>query len=465
MFFAENFVSMPAEEQWGYIIAHTPETIRHGLCEIVRRNGRTCVINFYEALLNLPEAALFLERDTVERRLRGSLQNWLERLFPEQETDMAGLRALQERVGSVHAQLEISPGLVSYAFYFIKMSLNLFIIDYFESQDDRLRAVIYCQSMVDFAMTYMNSAYNTDFKKKVEQDQSFKMFSLGQDLNFEKETQKTTFFDWSTQALFCLCEQRLVDLQTIAESQFGLWMAHKGQNLFKGTEDFALLQTMIAGIDRRIVAIRASDGVPSGFAAELRNNIRDVTFLTNRLFQAMEALQSGLDPLTKTLTRRFLDVVIQNEIAFSLSHDKEFSIILLDIDFFKKINDSAGHLAGDEALRHVAEIIMGSVRSNDFVFRYGGEEFLIVLTESSSAAAAGYAERIRSRIEASAIPCSTGATLALTISGGISTFRGGIKISALIEQADRALYAAKEAGRNRIEIYARDRIDMRSRDG
>ncbi|MFW7267665.1 GGDEF domain-containing protein [Gluconacetobacter sp. Hr-1-5] len=446
---------MPVEEQWEYIIAHTPDRIRHGLSEIVRRDGRTCVVNFYEALLKLPDAAIFLERDTVEKRLRGSLLAWLERLFPEQETDIGELRALQERVGSIHAQLEISPGLVSYGFYFIKMSINLLIIDYFETKEDQLRAVIYCQSMVDFAMAYMNRAYNTKFRKKVEQDQSFKMFSLGQDLNFEKETQKTTFFEWSTQALFCLCEQRLGDLQTIGESQFGLWMAHKGQNLFNGTDDFALLQDMIGSIDRRIADVRALDVVPAGFAMELRNNIRDVTFLTGRLFQAMEALQSGLDPLTKTLTRRFLDVVIQNEIAFSLSHDKVFSIILLDIDFFKKINDTSGHLAGDEALRHVADIIMNTVRSNDFVFRYGGEEFLIVLTESSGAEAAECAERIRSRIEDSAIPCSTGMTISLTISGGIATFRGGTKISTLIEQADRALYAAKEAGRNRIEIYSR----------
>ncbi len=456
MFFAENFVSMPVEEQWDYIIAHTPDRIRHGLSEIVRRDGKSCVVNFYEALLNLPDAALFLERDTVEKHLRGSLLAWLERLFPEQETDIGELRALQERVGSVHAQLEISPGLVSYGFYFIKMSINLLIVDYFEAKDDQLRAVIYCQSMVDFAMAYMNRAYNTNFKKKVEQDQSFKMFSLGQDLTFEKETQKATFFDWSTQALFCLCEQRLGDLQTIGESQFGLWMAHKGNSLFTGTEDFALLQDMIGAIDRRIAAVRAQEVVPAGFAVELRNNIRDVTFLTGRLFQAMEALQSGLDPLTKTLTRRFLDVVIQNEIAFSLSHDKVFSIILLDIDFFKKINDTSGHLAGDEALRYVAGIIMNTVRSNDFVFRYGGEEFLIVLTESSSADAADCAERIRSRIENSAIPCSTGTAISLTISGGIATFHGGIKISALIEQADRALYAAKDAGRNRIEIYSRD---------
>nr|WP_281374966.1 GGDEF domain-containing protein [Gluconacetobacter sacchari] len=446
---------MTVEEQWDYIIAHTPDRIRHGLGEIVRRNGRTCVANFYEALLNRPDAAVFLERDMVERRLTGSLLAWLERLFPMRETDMPGLRALQEKVGSVHAQLEISPNLVSYGFYFIKMSINLLIGEYFETKDDQLQAVIYCQSMVDFAMTYMNKAYNTDFRKKVEQDQSFKMFSLGQDLNFEKETQKTTFFDWSTQALFCLCEQRLGDLQTVAESQFGLWMTHKGQTLFKGTEDFVLLGDLIDTIDRRIVAVRGGAAALDGFPAELRNGIRDVTFLTNRLFQAMEALQSGLDPLTRTLTRRFLDVVIQNEIAFSLTHDKVFSIVLLDVDHFKKINDANGHLAGDEALRHVAEIILDTVRSNDFVFRYGGEEFLIVLTESSGAEAVACAERIRSRLENSVIPCSTGSTLSLTISGGIATFRGGLKISTLIDRADRALYAAKDAGRNRIEIYDR----------
>jgi diguanylate cyclase len=279
------------------------------------------------------------------------------------------------------------------------------------------------------------------------------MLSLGQDLNFEKETQKTTFFDWSTQALFCLCEQRPENLQTIGESQFGLWMSHKGHGLFKGMEDYTLLQSMVEKIDLRIDDIRKKQEIPPGFALVLKNNIYDLTLLTNRLFQGVEALQSGLDPLTKALTRRFLDVVLQNEITFSLTNDKEFSLILIDIDHFKQINDEHGHLIGDETLRFIAEMLMNTIRSNDFVFRYGGEEFLIILTERGQDEAVACAERIRTTVKQSIVTTSTGNKLRLTISAGVTTFKGETKINTLITQADRALYEAKIAGRNRIVTF------------
>jgi diguanylate cyclase len=453
VFFDSHFNVLSVEKQWEYIIAQTPASIRAGLRDIVREHGRSCVQSFYAALIEHPNAALFLEKDMIEKRLSGSLQAWLERLFPAQENDMPELIALQKQVGEIHARLEISPGLVSYAFFFIKASLNTFITEKFETEKSQIEAILYCQYMIDFAMKYMNMAHNSDFRKKIEQDQSFRMLSLGQDLNFEKETQKTTFFDWSTQALFCLCEQRPENLQTIGESQFGLWMSHKGHGLFKGMEDYTLLQSMIEKIDLRINDIRKQQEIPPGFALVLKNNIYDLTLLTNRLFQGVEALQSGLDPLTKALTRRFLDVVLQNEITFSLTNDKEFSLILIDIDHFKQINDEHGHLIGDETLRFIAEMLMNTIRSNDFVFRYGGEEFLIILTERGQDEAVACAERIRTAVKQSVITTSTGGKLRLTVSGGVTTFKGETKINTLITQADRALYEAKIAGRNRIVTF------------
>jgi diguanylate cyclase len=210
---------------------------------------------------------------------------------------------------------------------------------------------------------------------------------------------------------------------------------------------------MVEKIDLRIDDIRKKQEIPPGFALVLKNNIYDLTLLTNRLFQGVEALQSGLDPLTKALTRRFLDVVLQNEITFSLTNDKEFSLILIDIDHFKQINDEHGHLIGDETLRFIAEMLMNTIRSNDFVFRYGGEEFLIILTERGQDEAVACAERIRTTVKQSVVTTSTGSKLRLTISAGVTTFKGETKINTLITQADRALYEAKIAGRNRIVTF------------
>jgi diguanylate cyclase len=125
-------------------------------------------------------------------------------------------------------------------------------------------------------------------------------------------------------------------------------------------------------------------------------------------------------------------------------------LLLLDLDHFKRINDSYGHPAGDEVLRSVAAVIQGQVRAGDIVCRYGGEEFAVLLRECSLAQAAQVAERIREEVAAHSPAVPGGQAVSLTISGGLIRLEPDAGLKYLFASADRLLYCSKEGGRNRI---------------
>jgi diguanylate cyclase (GGDEF)-like protein len=130
-----------------------------------------------------------------------------------------------------------------------------------------------------------------------------------------------------------------------------------------------------------------------------------------------------------------------------------YSVALFDVDGFKAYNDAHGHRAGDDALRAVAGALRDSIRTGDQVYRYGGEEFLVLLPEQSVESAAQAAERLRAAVEALAIPHPAGGPL--TVSAGVAGLeRMGSGPDDLLELADQAMYRAKEGGRNRVEVHA-----------
>jgi diguanylate cyclase (GGDEF)-like protein len=125
---------------------------------------------------------------------------------------------------------------------------------------------------------------------------------------------------------------------------------------------------------------------------------------------------------------------------------------MLDVDHFKKVNDQYGHQNGDEALRHVGRLLLRNLRGTDLCARYGGEEMIVLMPGTEISQARLTAERLREGIAASLLNLPDGRQLKLTISGGIAQWQPGILLASLINSADRALYHAKEGGRNQIAV-------------
>ena len=167
-----------------------------------------------------------------------------------------------------------------------------------------------------------------------------------------------------------------------------------------------------------------------------------------------DAIQQALsDPLTGLGNRGALEQAIDHQWQMAQRYDQHFCILMLDIDHFKSINDTYGHAVGDEVLKTVAKSISGTTRQTDVAYRYGGEEFVVILNKSELLGASIIAERIRENIAALEIPVdSHGNNTKVTISIGGSCSAHSKHSSELMKQADKVLYHAKKRGRNRVEL-------------
>jgi two-component system cell cycle response regulator len=182
---------------------------------------------------------------------------------------------------------------------------------------------------------------------------------------------------------------------------------------------------------------------------------RRIIELQNELLAARKILHAKAthDSLTGLLNHEEILGILNKELARSERDGVCVSIIMVDIDHFKQINDTYGHLAGDAVLRIVAQEMHSMERSYDFIGRYGGEEFLIVLPECCMECAVAFAERLRSCVSRESIDTSEG-MIPVTISLGVaaSSRDGRRDEHSLVKAADTALYKAKENGRNRVEV-------------
>ncbi len=175
--------------------------------------------------------------------------------------------------------------------------------------------------------------------------------------------------------------------------------------------------------------------------------------LKNKLRFALE--YSAHDALTGLYNRRYFERRLREESAHARRHKRPFSIILIDIDHFKLVNDTYGHEDGDRVLCHVAELLGGSLREDDIACRFGGEEFVILLRATPGPAARVVANRLRASIAAEGITLGAKDELRhVTLSGGVAAAdeRNNYNVDNIVDRADKALYRAKRAGRNRVEM-------------
>lgn len=161
---------------------------------------------------------------------------------------------------------------------------------------------------------------------------------------------------------------------------------------------------------------------------------------------------ANFDSLTGLYNRQAILGKLRELVNRTKRYKEAFSLSMLDIDHFKKVNDRYGHLTGDEVLEKIATLIRRNIRNTDVAGRYGGEEFIIILPQADLSSALVVAERIRVVIENAEMKDSAGDVFAITVSQGLSGWEPGKDVHSLISRADEALYTAKENGRNRVEI-------------
>ncbi|MAP26411.1 MULTISPECIES: GGDEF domain-containing protein [unclassified Methylophaga] len=218
-----------------------------------------------------------------------------------------------------------------------------------------------------------------------------------------------------------------------------------------------LTAVMIWRLIPKALAIPSNDEFRNKNAAlqqAQRELLESNQLLERRVLERTKELErlTTTDPLTGVMNRRGLIDNLTAETDRAERYHHHLSLLMVDMDHFKDVNDKFGHLSGDAVLIEVANILSDTCRTSDFLGRYGGEEFLLLLPETGTEEASQLAERIRAAIEQHRFCQDDGVDISLTCSIGVTEFRVNQTQTSLLQSVDRMLYSAKESGRNRVVV-------------
>lgn len=414
---------------------------------------------FYRELLSNEKAVRFLNNDLVKNRLRITLAKWLCDLFTYQSTteDLHKSYLYQREIGKIHARIDLPMSLVDHAMSLVKLQVALALKASDLPRNELADAIILSGQIFDLALAVIDESYEHDLMINEKNAESLKMHVSSQNLAFDYSRLCTSLSEWMRNLLLLVAQNKFnPSVQgTIRRSNFGLWVSHKAHLFLAGRKEFNSLVIQLDNIDEemRLLALHLDQKNPEATEetlTHLNSHISTTIWILNCLAKDSIDEENGRDPLTHLFNRRYLETVMRHETRYSLENGILFGCVMIDIDFFKHVNDSYGHDNGDKILLQLAEILAQQVRAGDFVFRLGGEEFLIILADVQQSAIQQVAEKVRAMVEKFEFKLSDNIPLKVTISIGTAIHDGHPDFKHTIKLADAALYEAKESGRNKV---------------
>lgn len=413
------------------------------------------VDQFYSELLDHPETRTFLDEHEVQHRLKASQTQWLRTVLrPHTPEDEEAFKALQTHIGHVHARIDLPMQLMNLGIRLHKRAFLHHLFKETQNTEQSLELFLAISDILDYATTLINEAYMS-FEQTLENEtQIFTLTYASTDLAFEILSIKSSLQNWLIEILTLpdgsACQKLL---QRIEETEFWLWIEHRLAQL---SSSFRCIQMVVDAQQQLKTFIHNQ---PCQTQADWRETLKKhINKLANSLQLFSEEVieeNHNRDPLTKLLSRRLLDGILKKEHHVARSHDADYAIMMIDVDHFKEVNDTYGHTVGDTVLKEVAGIIRQNLRITDLAFRYGGEEFLVLLPLSKGADPVPIAEKLRQAVEQKHDIASEHKELKVTISIGVSQYSQHPHPDYIhvLRQADKALYQAKQAGRNRVVLY------------
>lgn len=442
--------------EWMQLIALTSQQTFTLLRTIATQKASDFAGEFYAYMLKDQDASLFLSSQQVHDRLHGAMSQWITDIMTNTGEHLADLINYQKKIGQIHARIGIPVDLVERGARRLKWHLYENIEQAAEDKTQCFDAMRFASVSMDIAIEIMSKSYSQSYNIEAKNEESYRLFSILENASMERERQNASLLNWENAFIFSVATGTpLSSVQDLSDSDFALWFKHKGKSNFTNAMGIRSISEIIKQTDEVIrdysstTLLMQQDYAP--LLKAVRSKIYKINVLLGSLFDEVQKLESGKDPLTLLLNRRFLPTILRHEISLAMHSGTLLSVAMIDIDNFKAINDTYGHAAGDKVLIKIAEALYEGTRNSDYIFRQGGEEFLIVLIETSKTATYNIIERMRKRIQELSIDLQLAERITVTISAGIAVYNGHPDYECLIKAADDALYKAKANGKNRIE--------------
>lgn len=441
-------------EQWERICDDYSATELNYSYQFICEYSSDFVSEFYKEMMSEEHASFFLTDELVQNRLKSTLKKWLHDSFEVPfKKNYEEIVKKQFVAGEVHARIGVPSWLIMHgvrqiekkAFYFLSLKPSI----------NALHVGGYIIQILGFASEIMCRAYEAKVELHNDIKHSYRLFSAMQDVAVQKDKQRGALLDWENELIFKVFSNGInIFHPKLSKSEFGLWFIHKAAYAFESTEQVKIIVDKIHKIDEINELISQNNDREQSVKLihSIREKNRQILLLVDQLFQVADYINSGNDSLTKLLNRRYLSTIVSREINLARKNDSALTLLAIDADFFKNINDRWGHDAGDKALQMLADVIVEHTRGSDYAFRVGGEEFLLLLVDMEIRQAEIVAERIRQSVEQNKVCSISGIHFGLTVSIGLAKYNGHPDYQRFLDAADTALYAAKHQGRNNVYV-------------
>lgn len=444
-------------DEWNDVIARTSienRTLVHAIVESRLEDIRQWYLRYIESDGEL--AHMMGSADNAEEFARRFVL-WLRELVDARAGNGESFFREQHGLGDVLARIGFPVHALSRSIRKLKLWFLARLEEQPLNRQQLVEAVAYVVALLDIALEVREVSYHNGVASTARVHEAYRLYLLGQNLGMERERQRAALMEWSHGVLAALYQSETpTALPRLSKAEFGLWLHHKAQFVFERDPKVEWIAQAVDRIDRELVPAleQAAFGDRTTLSLatrRLEEELSAIKFTLNSMFEAHIEVENGRDPLTQLHTRRFLPSVMIREVQLQkMPEAVGFCVLMVDVDRFKSINDTYGHQTGDTALKEVAAVISQQVRQIDFVFRYGGEELLVVLVDCKPEQAMQSAESIRRAIAGITVQSTDGRLVPLTASIGVAAYKGELDYERLLERADKALYMAKEQGRNRV---------------
>ena len=409
---------------------------------------------FYEVLLHDASTKQFFTNELVENHLQKELKIWLaQTLSPKSsKEEKVDLVNKQRQVGNVHARIDVPMQLVNSAMAIVKHTF----FDAIEvSQDiavvEKTSLVILISQLLDSSLNLINESYLEGHVENQRSAQEFRNRTSAHELAIEIERVKGSLFGWLTQFMANLFsgDNRRWDVE---HQEFSLWIRHKLDLICSDYKSVRTIQKNLEKLQSELNIIQNDNENRHESIKKINALASEIGWMLSHI--ADESLDKATkeDSLTSLIERRFMAPILQTESQLAKKTDNPFSILMIDVDNFKQINDVHGHQAGDRVLQFVGQVLKLSLRVTDYAFRYGGEEFLILMPETNLTNAKLAADKLLNKVRDINVPLENDRQIKVSVSIGIAEFDGHPDFEHTIKLADEKLYEAKHNGKNRYEF-------------
>lgn len=437
------------------------KNIAYHISNIITPRANEVVDTFYRNLLDIPETKVFLENTIVSKNLKKSMKAWLCCIFKcNNQQEITKLIDYQKKIGQVHANINIKFNYFQHGISVIKKEVYQCINESIHDKKEFAEAIFWVGELLDIISFLVSESYFHNELVHESNELSLKVKGFTQHTAIECERLRGTLLDWLRSTLTLLYQSKDIavnHLPKLQYSNFGLWVTYKAEFLSPNLDISKDLEHCIDTIDEALFIaakhrLEKNDAMFFDAVQALNDSVTKCSWFISSIVDRVLELDSGMDPLTRVFSRRYLSTILRKQTDISLRNRWGYAVLLVDLDHFKKINDSYGHKAGDSVLKQFAEILLLSVRASDFVFRYGGEEFLVVLGNVEEKKVYKIAEEIRHKVEEKVFVLPENMTVRLTCSIGVAIHTGHPDYNRMIVTADNALYSAKHSGRNKVIV-------------